>query len=63
MLTGAKPRSFRRELAISATAASRGGSPRVTSLSMYVTTTCSLAVVRFRELAIVLTRKGLLARR
>jgi hypothetical protein len=63
MPTGAKLRSFRKELAMSATAASQGDSPRVTSSSIYVTTTCSSAAVRFRELGIVLTREGRPARR
>jgi hypothetical protein len=62
MLTGVKLRLFCRELAILATAASQGDSPRVTSSSIYATITCYLAGVRFRELGIVLTRKGRLAR-
>ena len=40
-------RSARKELAISATAASLGGNPRATSLSIYLIITSSLSLVRF----------------
>jgi hypothetical protein len=43
-------RLARKELAISATAASLGGNPRVTSLSIYLITISSSSLVRFFDL-------------
>ena len=51
-----------KELAILAIAASLRGNPRTISLSMYLIITYSLVLVRFYKLAIVLARKGRLAR-
>ena len=53
---------MRKELAILATAVSLRGNPCAISLSMYLIITCFLVLVRFCKLAIVLARKGCLAR-
>jgi hypothetical protein len=56
-------RLARKELAISATAASLGGNPRVTSLSICSITTSSLSLVRFFNLGQRSAYRGRLARR
>jgi hypothetical protein len=56
-------RSARKELAISATAASLGGNPRLTSLSICLITTSSLSLLRLIELGVQLAREGRPARR
>jgi hypothetical protein len=56
-------RLARKELAILATAASLGGNPRATSLSICLTTISSLSLVRFFDLGQRSACRGRLARR